>query len=95
MGNRYIRDSRSSPTEHQVQNFPDDIPCLRHERIAQVILEVTRDSQVTGSRVGHVRTRHRPKTWDCDTAQPVITHNRDIAYAIAIAKTDRSRLESC
>ncbi len=67
-----MRDSRLNPTEHQVQNFPDDIPCLRHARIAQVILEVTRDSQVTGTCVGHVRTRHRPKTGFRHTAQSVI-----------------------
>ena len=72
MGNRYIRDSESSPTEHQVQQFPDENFCLRHSRIAQVILEVTRDSQVTGTCVGHVRVHYSPKTWDRDTAQTII-----------------------
>ena len=71
-GNRFIWDSRTSPMEHQVHYVPDKIPCSHHARIAQVILEVTRDSQVTGTCVGHVRMRHRPRTWERNTAQCVI-----------------------
>ena len=71
-GNRCIRDSRSSPTEHHEPGVPDGFFCLRNSSIAQVILEVTRDSEVTWPRVQNARVRNSPKTWERDTAQPVI-----------------------
>ena len=104
-GNRFIRDSRTSPTEHQVHYVPDKIPCSRHVRIAQVILEVTRDSQVTGTCIGRVRMRHRPRTWERNTAQRVICArsryclcNRDRKnwpFATGILLTEPARDANC
>jgi hypothetical protein len=68
-------------------------------------LEVTRDSQVTGTCVGRVRMRHRPRTWERNTAQRVICArsryclcNRDRKnwpFATGILLTEPARDANC
>ena len=58
--------------EHHEHRVHDEFFCLCHASIAQVILEVTQDSQVTGTCFGHVQTWNSQKTWVRDTEQPVI-----------------------